>query len=296
MNGMPGQASIHRTETILTKTTDTCLFRIFPPCFISLLLGECESALFTFLAAPQTQRWTLNDSSSFSHSQQRILLFYRIIRKKSSNLEKEKNQMKRSWEKKSRFSQKSNRTTAKSNYPQTMENKERKKIQQKFVEFFFSIESEEKTKPMKIGCIEFIWKVSCGLCYVYAAISDGVTSTSGSVDGCGGGGGIERWWQQSASCLMIRIVWSVCQPFVERTNVINLLCLTASALWSIHLIFIIMFDLFHMFFFLRFFMACFRRSLMCVCEWIAHLGLNAAIAFSGFTLQKDMQFGLDLLY
>lgn len=31
-------ASIHRTQTILTKTTDTCLFRIFPPCFISLLL------------------------------------------------------------------------------------------------------------------------------------------------------------------------------------------------------------------------------------------------------------------
>lgn len=92
-------ASIHRTQTILTKTTDTCLFRIFPPCFIS---AWSECAMFTFLAAHQTHRWTFHPLSLTPR--RRISLFYRIIRKKSSNLESNR---KKSWEKKSRFSQKS---------------------------------------------------------------------------------------------------------------------------------------------------------------------------------------------
>lgn len=93
---------------------------------------------------------------------------------------------------------------------------------------------------------------SCGMClvvYVYAATSDGVTSnsSSNSVDDGSGGGRGDGSSQLELSNDSNRLK---CLPAIRRTNVINLLCLTASALWSIHLIFIIMFDLFHMFVFL----------------------------------------------
>lgn len=136
--------------------------------------------------------------------------------------------------------------------------------------FFLLKRRRKKSKTMKIGCIKFIWNVSCGLCLRChnwrcdkqqqqrwrAAVVVAVAEAEA------------RWWQQPASCLMIRIVWSVCQPFVERTS---LICYVwrhrhfDRFIWylsSCSIYFTCSF------FLIPFFMACFRRSPMWVFEWV----------------------------
>lgn len=264
---------------------------------LSLFCLASECVVFTFLAA-QTQ---MNISSSFSHSQKNFIISpnhpEKVVQSRQNSNEK-----KIGW-KKSRFSQnpseRLNRITHRRWRTKKEKNEKLRGKNNRNLSSFFSLKlrKKEKTKQWKSAVLN-----SCGMClvvYVYAATSDGVTSNSSiGVDGGGGGGG--RGDGSSQLELSNDSNRLKCLPAIRRTNVINLLCLTASALWSIHLIFIIMFDLFHMFFFspLSYFMACFCRSLMCLSELriFSQLSLNAARAFLGFTLQKDMQFGLDLLY
>lgn len=129
-----------------TQTTDTCLFRIFHPCFISLLLVECECCVY--ISSRTHTNTDARFSSSFSPTNRIFIILPNHPEKVVQSRTKKSNEKseEKIWFSQNREKRLNRITTNDEEQRPTKKNRERKKISEKFVDFFF-IDAKKKHQP-----------------------------------------------------------------------------------------------------------------------------------------------------